>query len=163
MKRSGNRGCTLASITNGSTVNGDGIRTVIWFQGCNHNCKGCHSPHTHNIYDGTFYSNTDIITAIKSNLTFIDGITISGGDPLAQPEQLKELLLNIREELPRIHIWLWTGFSFAHVKQYFPFVLNLVDTLVDGVFIEALKSDKRHVGSSNQMVRHKYKGWEEDE
>jgi len=81
----------LASpITIDSIVDGPGLRAVIWTQGCKHNCKGCHNPHTHNFNEGTEYTVNEINQQIR-NLKLHRGITLSGGDPFEQPEPLIEI------------------------------------------------------------------------
>ena len=73
-----------AEIQRDSIVDGEGIRTVIWTQGCSHNCQGCHNPETHDFYRGFEIDTTEI----KEKLSLIpnqDGVTLSGGDPFFQP------------------------------------------------------------------------------
>ena len=149
------KGCVLASIPNVSNINGSGLRLVIWFQGCNHNCKNCHAPHTHDINKGMFFSNEYIIGLIRHNIDFMDGISISGGDPLLQPANLSQLLSDIKKEFPTLNIWLWTGYSFKYAEQHFPYILNKLDTLIDGTYIDELKTKHPHKGSSNQNVWNK--------
>ena len=74
----------LASLVQGdSIVDGPGIRTVVWTQGCIHNCPGCHNPETHSFNAGIWRDVEDVCSEIIAN-DFQDGITLSGGDPLAQ-------------------------------------------------------------------------------
>ena len=68
-----------------SIVDGDGIRTVIWFQGCSHNCEGCHNPQSHDFNGGFSVELEDIFKEIDK-LKYQNGITLSGGDPFFQPE-----------------------------------------------------------------------------
>ena len=70
-----------------SIVDGEGIRTVIWTQGCSHNCKGCHNPTTHD-FKGGFEVDTEELIEDLSKLEGQEGITFSGGDPLFQVEAL---------------------------------------------------------------------------
>ena len=71
----------LASdLQSDSIVDGEGIRTVIWTQGCSHNCPGCHNPATHD-FKGGFLTDTDEINKELSSLKAQTGITFSGGDP----------------------------------------------------------------------------------
>ena len=74
-----------AEIQTDSIVDGEGIRTVIWTQGCSHNCNGCHNPETHSFEGGFLVDIEDLekqILSVKNQ----DGITLSGGDPMFQPE-----------------------------------------------------------------------------
>ena len=72
-------------IQTDSIVDGKGIRTVVWTQGCPHHCKGCHNPHTFN-YEGGFEADTDDIINQISSVQLQDGVTFSGGDPMEQAE-----------------------------------------------------------------------------
>ena len=66
-----------------SIVDGEGIRTVVWTQGCPHNCPGCHNPHTFN-YKGGFEEEVDVLIDEILKIEMQDGITFSGGDPMEQ-------------------------------------------------------------------------------
>ena len=63
-----------------SIVDGDGLRFVLFVQGCPHHCKGCHNPQTWNDTNGKWVLESDIITQISKN-PLLDGITFSGGEP----------------------------------------------------------------------------------
>ena len=72
-----------APITKDSIVDGEGLRAVIWTQGCAHNCEGCHNPETHSFSSGVIV-NTEAIKNEIRQLKNIKGITLSGGDPIYQ-------------------------------------------------------------------------------
>ena len=72
-----------ADIQPDSILDGSGIRTVIWFQGCLHNCEGCQNPETHDMFGGFEIDTKDICEKLK-NLKYQTGITLSGGDPFFQ-------------------------------------------------------------------------------
>ena len=76
-----------APIEGDSIVNGEGLRTVIWFQGCPHHCPGCHNPESHPFKKGIKSDTAKVIEEI-SKLKNQDGITFSGGEPMSQPEAL---------------------------------------------------------------------------
>ena len=78
------------NIQSDSIVDGSGIRTVVWFQGCKHHCKECHNPETWNPNGGFEVDLEDIKEQIK-NLKYQTGITLSGGDPFFQPEAALEI------------------------------------------------------------------------
>ena len=80
-----------APITEDSIVDGEGIRSVIWFQGCSHHCKGCQNPETWPFEDGEEFDIEEVKEMID-DLEDQDGITFSGGDPMFQPEALLELI-----------------------------------------------------------------------
>lgn len=143
----------LASdLQSDSIVDGEGIRTVIWTQGCSHNCLGCHNPATHD-FKGGFLTDTDEINKELSLLEAQTGITFSGGDPLFQVEACTEIAKHAKEI--GMDIWCYTGFTFEELMKSDKNIefLKYVDVLVDGKFIMAERSlnvDFR--GSRNQRI-----------
>lgn len=89
----------IHSIESFGAVDGPGIRYVLFMQGCPLKCKYCHNPDSWSCHDGKMYSVNDIANDIKTYYNFIKngGVTISGGEPLLQPEFLIELLNRCRE------------------------------------------------------------------
>ena len=75
----------IAGVVKESIVDGPGIRYVVFAQGCKHNCKGCHNPHTHSFEGGSIVEVDSIISEMKRN-PLLDGITLSGGEPFEQAE-----------------------------------------------------------------------------
>ena len=135
-----------------SIVDGEGVRTVIWTQGCSHNCKGCHNPATHD-FKGGFEVDTKEIIEDLATLEGQDGITFSGGDPMFQAEACIEIAKYAKEN--NLDIWCYTGFKFEELLNIpkFKEFLKYIDVLVDGKFIEEEKSlnlDFR--GSRNQRI-----------
>ena len=143
-----------APLQKDSIIDGEGIRTVIWFQGCGHKCLGCHNPETHEFNAGTVYDTEDIKKEMKS-LKYQKGITLSGGDPFYQAVGAKELAVYAHEL--GLNVWAYTGFNFEEIlKENDPDKVELlknIDVLVDGRFILAKKSlNCRFRGSTNQRV-----------
>ena len=143
-----------ADLQTDSIVDGLGIRTVIWTQGCSHNCAGCHNPETHS-FDGGYEVTTEEIKEQLSNLKGQDGITLSGGDPMFQALAC----LDIAEYAKSIglNVWCYTGFTFEQlISSKNPNVLEFlkyIDILVDGKFILEEKSmDVVFRGSKNQRI-----------
>lgn len=139
-----------------SVVDGEGIRAVIWTQGCSHNCPGCHNPETHSFTSGYVVDTSDIKEQIK-NLTFHTGVTFSGGDPLMQPAACLEIAKYAKEL--GLDVWCYTGFTFEELmiamkaKPVIKEFLNYVDVLIDGKFkIEEKTYDAIFRGSSNQRI-----------
>lgn len=139
-----------------SIVDGEGIRTVIWTQGCIHNCKGCHNPETHSFENGILIE----VDAIKEALSIIKGqtgITFSGGDPMCQPKECNEIAKYAKSL--GLNIWCYTGYTYERLlemsntnKDYLEFLKN-IDVLVDGPFILSQKSfDVKFRGSKNQRL-----------
>lgn len=136
----------IAGIFHNSVVDGPGVRDVIFFQGCRHNCEGCHNPTTWNFNYGKDYSVKELIHEIEKN-SYCDKITISGGDAFYQEIELIQLVKNLK--LKDYNIMLYTGFLYEDIKNS-P-VLDYIDILVDGPFILNLRTlDIPFVGSSNQ-------------
>lgn len=125
----------LASdIESDSILDGEGIRAVIWMQGCLHNCLGCHNPETHSLNGGMEFDIKDIKDKIDK-LENQDGVTLSGGDPLFQIEASIEIAKYCKEK--NLNIWCYTGYTFEELiengkenSKIYEF-LNLIDVLVD--------------------------------
>ena len=133
-----------------SKVNGPGNRFVLWTQGCSKGCKNCFNPETWSTDLYKELSPTQIFELIKNFK--LEGVTISGGDPLEQEEELLELLFLLKEiKLPK-GIILFTGFSRNEIREN-PIrekCLSYIDVLIDGRYVEELKTDSSLRGSSNQ-------------
>lgn len=136
-----------------SLVDGEGVRLVLFTCGCPHKCNGCHNSKTWDINNGI---RVDILTVAKYlRDKFLKGryhgITISGGDPIFQNEELYMLLRTLKNYLPELNIWCYTGFSFEEIK-HFP-VIKYIDVLVDGKFELDKKYPKtKYRGSYNQRL-----------
>ncbi len=130
---------------NKSLVDGPGVRTLVFFQGCDIHCPGCQNPTAWDITKGTAYSVKDLAVLIKKE-TFNGKITITGGEPLMQKDALIELL----NELKGYDVIVYTG----HQKEEVPEEVWKLTTFVKcGPFIERLKTAiKPYVGSSNQEL-----------
>lgn len=133
-----------------SIVDGEGIRTVIWFQGCNHNCYNCHNPQTHSFQNNILMSADNIVNFyLKQKLQ--SGITLSGGDPFFQAEELLSLLKKLKEH--DINIWVYTGFTYEYLLKEYKEYLQYIDILVDGLYIDKLRDiSLLFRGSSNQRL-----------
>ena len=145
-----------APIQTDSIVDGEGIRTVIWTQGCSHNCKGCHNPETHNFNDGFLVDVEDLKKEILE-VPNQDGVTLSGGDPMYQPEAILEIAKFCQSQ--GLNVWCYTGFTFEELKQisktnsHMNNLLQNIDVLVDGKFEQEQKSLNLYFkGSKNQRV-----------
>jgi len=139
-----------------SIVDGEGIRAVIWTQGCSHNCKGCHNPETHDFKKG-FSKSIEELKQEIDNLKDQDGITFSGGDPLFQVEAVLEIAKHAKKN--KLNIWCYTGFTFEQLwimtksNKKLLELLNNIDVLIDGKFILEEKSlNVLFRGSKNQRI-----------
>ena len=143
-----------ADLQKDSIVDGQGIRTVVWTQGCSHNCAYCHNPSTHDFKGGQLVELKDVIDELE-NLSGQRGVTFSGGDPMFQPKQCSILAKKIHEL--EMDVWTYTGFTFEElIKSGNPDILEFLkntDVLIDGRFeIEKKSMDLEFRGSSNQRV-----------
>ena len=131
-----------------SLVNGDGIRYVVFVQGCGHHCPGCQNPETWD-FDGGKEVELELIAANFKRRKHLDGITLSGGDPFYQQEACLELL----RLLPGVNVWIYTGFEYEEIKD--TELAKAADVLVTGPYIEDMRCEGRMYGSSNQKIHRK--------
>nr|WP_235695556.1 anaerobic ribonucleoside-triphosphate reductase activating protein [Desulforamulus hydrothermalis] len=142
----------LGGIVANSVVDGPGLRTVVFLQGCPRRCPGCHNQELLDAGGGREVTVEEAWQEIKPTISpLTQGVTFSGGDPLLQPAAVYELARLIKKQFPRLDIWLYTGYRYEEIKNL-P-VLELVDVLVDGPF----EQDKRDLslafrGSANQRL-----------
>lgn len=136
-----------------SLLDGVGWRTVLFVSGCAHKCPGCHNPESWDKKAGKPFTEkvkNFIFDQIDKN---IDGLTISGGDPLYGPnlKTVTNLCKEFKEKFPNKTIWVYTGNLYENVKDLE--IMQYIDVLVDGPFI----LDKRDTtipfrGSTNQRI-----------
>lgn len=141
-----------ASLQPDSIVDGEGIRTVIWTQGCNHHCKGCHNPETWSFDSGYLVDVDSVIKEIDS-LTGQDGITLSGGDPFYQVDACTLIAKHCKDK--KLNVWCYTGFLYEDLIKDTKMLelLKYIDVLVDGPFVLKERSlDLYFKGSSNQRI-----------
>ena len=142
------------NITKDDMLNGDGLRVVLWVAGCDHGCKGCQNPVTWDPNGGLVFDEAakqEIFEQMEKS--YIAGITFSGGDPLhwRNVEEVTAFAKELKEKYPQKTIWLYTGFLWEEIQDLE--VLNNLDVLVDGEFIEAQKDiSLKWKGSANQRV-----------
>jgi len=142
------------NITHDDMLNGVGLRVVLWVSGCTHNCFKCHNPITWDKNYGLEYDDAakdEIFSELEKD--YIDGLTISGGDPLHPDNRdcIEKLCKEAKKEFPLKTIWLYTGFVWENINRLD--LINYIDVIVDGRFINELRDPKLHwKGSSNQRV-----------
>ena len=147
----------LMGIDYESIVDGDGVRTVLFFAGCAHNCKGCHNPESHNFAAGNEFDKTvqeEIFSHIE-NAPYISGITLSGGDCFFNPEPVIDFVEKFKEKFPEKTVWAYTGFVLEEglLNENRRKLFELCDVLVDGRFEKELKGfNLKFKGSTNQRV-----------
>ena len=138
--------------------NAPGICISLFVQGCSHHCKGCFNPETWDPNDGLLFNRRVEIQFLElCKQEHIKNICILGGEPMEQPDDLLIILEKVKEIAPDKGIWLWTGYTYEELvnrnNKSINGILDIIDTLVDGPFVEEL-ADKnlRFCGSSNQRV-----------
>lgn len=155
----------IAGQVKHSAVDGPGVRYTLFMQGCPHNCKACQNPETHDPDAGIERDLDEVIDEILST-RFLDGITLSGGDPFMQPEASLEIAKAAKGA--GLDVWAYTGWTFEQLTglseegirppEQAKDVLAYVDVLVDGRYVDALHvdDDKRQEcmwrGSTNQRL-----------
>lgn len=148
------------NITKCDMLNGPGLRVVLWVAGCEHHCKNCHNPMTWDINGGIPFdekARQELFDELKTEYT--DGITLSGGDPLhlCNRKEMTQLAKEIKEKFPKKSIWLYTGYTYEEIQDLE--ILQYIDVLIDGKFVEELKDESLPWrGSSNQNIIHLNKG-----
>ena len=143
----------LSGIVSDSIVDGPGIRTTIFCQGCPHHCPGCHNPETWDFGCGTDVPVEDLVDVVRSN-PLCRGVTFSGGEPFAQAAGFAKLACLLKEK--GYEVASYSGYTFeellngsADQKE----LLSVIDILIDGPFIMAEKSlEVPFRGSRNQRI-----------
>ena len=141
----------VLDIIEDTMVDGPGFRTSIYCAGCRHHCPGCHNPQSWAFDQGHEMSTDDIMKIIEADP--YANVTFSGGDPMFQAEGFAELARAIHQRTNK-DIWCFTGFTYESlITQEQRTLLEQIDVLVDGPYIEKLHdSDLLFRGSSNQRL-----------
>ncbi len=143
---------SILDIVEDTTVDGPGFRTTIYCAGCPNRCPGCHNPQSWDIGNGRETDVEEILEIVLSDP--FANVTFSGGDPMFQPEGFTALAKAIKQQSTK-NIWCYTGYLFEQILEN-PAqraLLEQVDVLVDGRFVEALRDEQlRFRGSSNQRI-----------
>lgn len=144
----------LYGVVTDSIVDGPGLRLAIFFQGCPHHCLGCHNEQSQKFVE----SHRETVGKILDKITPLTcGITISGGEPFSQPDELLALVVAARNRDVK-NIWVWSGWTFEQLIEGKAVprakeILQYIDVLVDGRYVkEKHSSEKLWVGSSNQRI-----------
>ncbi len=155
-----------AKIKNCDVANGPGVRVSLFVSGCNHHCKNCFNKEAWDFNYGDDFTQKEeqeIIEDLKPD--YITGLSLLGGEPFEQvnQERLVSLIQNVKQNYPNKEIWCYTGFTFdtqilgqmikEEHRQTTKQMLENIDYIVDGKFVEELKDPKlRFRGSSNQRI-----------
>ncbi len=141
-----------ADIITESIVDGPGIRLTVFLQGCTIQCPGCHNPTLQNMQGGIELMEAELAKLIIDHITPLHkGITLSGGEPTLQDEALCKVMEIVLQAHQHLDVWMYSGFQFEQIKDRK--ILQYVDVLVDGAFIEEQKSlQLLFRGSRNQRI-----------
>ncbi len=144
----------IAGTVDDSIVDGPGCRYTIFTQGCPHHCPGCHNPQSHDFHGGRVVDTSVILKQVYAN-PLLSGITLSGGDPLCQPEPCLELAQAAHAH--GLNVWCYTGYTLEKLmEEQDPArmaLLKNIEVLVDGPFILAQRSlELKYCGSRNQRL-----------
>lgn len=153
-----------SAIKDCDVANGTGVRVTLFVSGCTNHCKNCFQPETWDFCNGEEFTEEveeNIIQMLSKS--YIEGLTLLGGEPMEPRNQVDILpfLYKVRERLPEKDIWLFSGFtyeqlldegSYCHVAETEE-ILNLVDVLVDGRYVDELRNlALKFRGSENQRI-----------
>lgn len=166
-----------ADIKKIDVANGEGVRVSLFVSGCNHHCKNCFNREAWDFnYGQEFTENeqNEIIDDLKPE--YITGLSLLGGEPFERTNQegLVPLIKKVKQTYPDKKIWCYTGFTFdkqilgemieKENRESTKEMLNNIDYIVDGRFVEELKDPKlRFRGSSNQRIIDVKKSLEQNE
>ncbi|WMI80811.1 anaerobic ribonucleoside-triphosphate reductase activating protein [Anaerotignum sp. MB30-C6] len=155
----------LSGMVNDSIVDGPGIRLTVFTQGCPHHCPDCHNPQTHDPQGG-FLGDTHLILKALAENPLLDGVTLSGGEPLDQPIPCKHIAEGAKKL--GLNVWAYTGYLWENLlDQKNPNVMNLlqhIDVLIDGPFLKEQRSlELQFCGSKNQRLMDVKKSLEQGE
>lgn len=148
----------IAGFYDESISNGLGWRAVLFVSGCPHHCPGCHNKEAQDFNYGEEFNEEEILERIKEN-SILNGITISGGEPLCK-ENISEVLKfikDVKKIRPEFNVWCYSGYTLDQLidrnDEETNKCLNEIDVLVDGRFIEEKKDPTlKFRGSSNQRI-----------
>ena len=143
----------LSGIVGDSIVDGPGIRTTIFCQGCPHHCPGCHNPETWDFGCGTDMEEETLLEIVRRN-PLCRGVTFSGGEPFAQAAGFAKLAKMLKEA--GYEVASYSGYTFEELlrgSEDQRRLLETIDILIDGPFLQAQKSlEIAFRGSRNQRI-----------
>jgi anaerobic ribonucleoside-triphosphate reductase activating protein len=151
-------GVRLAGYWYNSLIEGPGRRSVAKFQGCPLRCAGCSTPDSWDADQGTLVAADHLADILLDAPLPVDGVTVLGGEPMAQAEGLLELVDALRRRgCP--HILVYSGFTYERLcgmvrdRPEIGLVLNEIDALIDGPYVQALAhAGGAWTGSGNQRL-----------
>lgn len=142
----------VARILYPVNVLGPGKRIGIWFNGCNHHCSGCSNPELWNTQERYHTTPETLLRLIRSvcETQEVDGFTLTGGDPFAQPNALAQLLPELLKFTKDILVY--TGLEYTEVLRDYPELVSQIGVLIDGKYIQERNTGVVLRGSDNQNI-----------
>lgn len=140
----------ILDIIEGTSVDGPGLRTAIYFAGCRHECPGCHNPQSWPMDAGYEISADRLIEIVEEAGA---DVTLTGGDPVYQAADIIPFCRELKRR--ERNIWLYTGFRYEELMtgKASKELLDYIDVVVDGPFVESLRDTSLLFrGSSNQRL-----------
>ena len=143
---------------NVDVINGPGTRCTLFVAGCEHKCPECYNQSTWGVHSGHPFTDSladQIIADLNDTRIRRRGLSLSGGDPLhpANCEAVHALCQRVKAECPDKDIWLWTGYIHESLSTQQRAVIDQIDVLIDGPFINAQANPSlKFRGSSNQRI-----------
>lgn len=149
-----------AGLETNDMINGEGVCVSFWAQGCPHKCQGCHNPEAWDYNGGMPLPNDirgQIIKAISAN-GLTRNFSVLGGEPLCDDNitTVANIITSVRIAYPDIKIFVWTGYNLEDFNECQKAILDKIDVLIDGPYIEELRDVTLKLrGSSNQRILYK--------
>jgi anaerobic ribonucleoside-triphosphate reductase activating protein len=146
-----------AGLETNDMINGEGVCVSFWTQGCPHKCQGCHNPEAWDFDGGMPLPNDirgQIIKAISAN-GLTRNFSVLGGEPLCDYniKTVANIISAVRIAYPDIKIFVWTGYNLEDFNECQKAILEKIDVLIDGPYIEELRDVTLKLrGSSNQRI-----------
>ncbi|WP_300623622.1 anaerobic ribonucleoside-triphosphate reductase activating protein [uncultured Megasphaera sp.] len=137
-------------------ANGPGIRATVFVTGCSRHCVNCFNEEYQDFNAGSEWTAAEterLISYLQDDTN--SGLTLLGGEPMENAEDLLELVQAVRRAVPGKSIWVYSGFLYEEIlaQPARKALLAACDVLVDGPFVDALKDPGLYFrGSSNQRV-----------
>lgn len=136
-----------------SRANGPGVRAVLWLRGCTLGCRGCFNPETHAFAPSDLWTVDDLAERLLALRPGVEGVTISGGEPLQQPRALSDLLRRLRQ-VSDLSVLLFSGYGWEEIvsNPVRAALLPHVDVLLAGRYEEKKRLASGLRGSANKTL-----------
>lgn len=131
------------------TTLGPGNRLGIWTIGCPHTCPKCSNPELWAKDETKDIPLSELATLFKKNVEIADGVTITGGEPFYQPDELYSLVYMLKK-YKYSDVLVYSGYKYEILVSEYPHIMKYIDVLIDGRYEDTLNNNLGQKGSSNQ-------------